>query len=70
MTTPPADAEYLTTKEAAHLARCAVVTVHRHALAGTLQSISAGRGRGRKYRREWVREWMARDAAPPKRAAS
>lgn len=61
---------WLTTKEAAAYARCSIGTIHRHAAAGTLESVSAGRGRGRKYRREWITAWLRGDATRPRRAAS
>lgn len=71
--TGPADLvedTWLTTKEAAAYARCSIGTIHRHAAAGTLESTSPGRGRGRRYRREWIREWLAGASARPRRAAS
>lgn len=63
------DDEWLTTAEAATRARRSTVTIRRAAADGTLESTSAGRGRGRRYRKSWVDAWVCRPART-RRAAS
>jgi excisionase family DNA binding protein len=50
---------WLTTAEAAAYTKRAAGTVRAAAAAGVLESTSAGRGRGRRYRREWLDAWTA-----------
>jgi hypothetical protein len=56
------DDEWLTTAEAAAYAKRAQITIRRAAALGVehggIKSTSAGRGRGRRYRRSWVDEWI------------
>lgn len=65
-----ADDVWLTTQEAADYSKRSIVTVHRHAAAGTLRSTSGGRGRRRRYRREWVDEWVERAPHLPKQRSA
>ena len=53
------DDEWLTTAEAAAYTRKAPITIRRAAANGTLESTSAGRGRGRRYRKSWLRAWIS-----------
>jgi len=53
-----AEEAWMTTREVVEYTRRSPATVHRHVAAGTLESTSPGRGRGRRYRREWVDRWM------------
>lgn len=71
--TGPADIvedTWLTTEEAASRAKCSTITIRRHAAAGTIRSTSAGRGRRRKYRPEWVDQWVENSPRLPVKAAS
>lgn len=52
------DDEWLTTAEAAAYVRRHPVTVRKAAADGTLRSTSSGSGRGRRYRKSWLREWL------------
>lgn len=73
MTTPGtslADDVWFTTAEAARYVKRSEVTIRRHAAAGTLRSTSAGRGRHRRYRREWLEQWAHEAPRLPDRAAS
>lgn len=56
---------WFTTGEAAIYTRRATVTIRRHAAAETLRSTQAGRGRGRRYRREWLDEWLLSSPSLP-----
>jgi excisionase family DNA binding protein len=60
-----ADHVWLTTKEASAYSKRSIVTIHRHAAAGTLQSTSGGRGRHRLFRREWIDAWLEADQRLP-----
>lgn len=50
---------WLTTEQAAKYVNRHPNYVLAAVAAGDLQSTHAGRGRGRRYRREWLDEWMA-----------
>jgi excisionase family DNA binding protein len=52
-----ADDAWLTTAEAAAYTKRNPGTVRAAAAAGVLESTSAGRGRGRRYRKEWLDAW-------------
>lgn len=52
-----ADDCWLDTAEAAAYTRRHPGTVRAAAAAGVLESTSAGRGRGRRYRKEWLDAW-------------
>lgn len=67
-----ADHVWLTTSEAARYTKFAEVTIRRLAADGTIKSTQSGRGRGRRYRREWLDEWLEAGTSHPrrKRAAS
>lgn len=52
------DHVWFTTAEAADYTRRHPGTVRAAAANETLQSTQAGRGRGRRYRREWLDEWL------------
>ena len=54
-TTTPA---LLTTREVAAIARLSPRTVAHAAQTQALRSIQGGRGRGLRYRREWVADWL------------
>lgn len=60
--------EWLTTAEAAVYIKRAEITIRRAAANGTLRSTSAGRGRGRRYRRSWLVEWMDQPRRARRRA--
>lgn len=62
-----ADDIWFTTAEAAAYTKRARGTIHQHAAAGTLRSTQAGRGRGRRYRREWLDEWLQQPVRRPPR---
>ncbi len=64
------DDVWLTTNQAAERAQRHPVTIRVHAAAGTLKSTQAGRGRGRRYRPEWVDEWVKASRGLPSKAAS
>ena len=49
---------WLDTAEAAAYAGRSADHIRREAAKGTLRSTSPGRGRGRRYRKSWVDEWM------------
>lgn len=53
-----ADDVWLTTAEAAAYTKRHVDTVLKAAAAEVLCSAQAGRGRGRRYRREWLDTWL------------
>jgi excisionase family DNA binding protein len=53
-----ADDVWLTTAEAAAYTKRAKGTVRAAAAAEVLQSEQGGRGRGRRYRREWLDNWI------------
>ena len=57
-TTTPA---LLTTREVAAIARLSPRTVAHAAQTQALRSIQGGRGRGLRYRREWVADWLGLD---------
>jgi len=50
---------WLTTEQAAEYVSRHPSYVLAAARRRELQSIDGGRGRGRRYRREWLEEWMA-----------
>jgi hypothetical protein len=52
-----ADDCWLDTAEAAASTRRPPGTVRAAAASGVLESTSGGRGRGRRYRREWLDAW-------------
>lgn len=62
------DDPWLTTAQAATYTGRSKVTIWRHAAAGTLTSEQAGRGRGRRYKRADLDDWVRR--APRLKAAS
>lgn len=66
MTTPTTLAvdAWLTTAQAAEYVKRHHNYVLAAAASGDLRSTQAGRGRGRRYRREWLDEWMS---APQRR---
>jgi excisionase family DNA binding protein len=72
MTAPTslADRVWLDTSQAAEYVGRSTVTIRRHAAAGTLRSTSGGRGRHRRYRKEWLDEWAEKAPRLPVRAAS
>lgn len=49
---------WLSTSDAAAYTGRHPATIRAHAAAETLRSTQAGRGRGRRYRREWLDEWL------------
>lgn len=53
-----AEQAWFTTAEAAAYTKRHPETVLKHAAAETLRSTQAGRGRGRRYRREWLDAWL------------
>ena len=64
---PPSlvDDVWFSTAEAAAYTRRHPETVLKAAAAATvLQSAQAGRGRTRRYRKEWLDEWLGLPAAP------
>lgn len=67
------DDEWLTTAEAAAYAKRSPVTVRRAAALGVehggIRSTSPGSGRGRRYRRSWVDEWLHQPARRATRSA-
>ncbi len=67
MSTSLADDCWLTTAEAADYTRRHKETVLKAAGDESLQSTQAGRGRGRRYRKEWLDVWMKR--TPDRRTA-
>lgn len=54
-----ADRAWLNTREAAAYVGRHPNYVRAAAASGDLESTQAGRGRGRRYRREWLDQWMA-----------
>ncbi len=50
---------WMTTAEAAAYTRRHPVTVRKAAASKELASTQAGRGRGRRYRREWLDAWLS-----------
>jgi hypothetical protein len=71
VTTPSLAADvWLTTAEVAQRAKRHPATVRAAAAAGLLKSTQGGRGRGRRYRAEWVDEWCKTDQPLPRKAAS
>jgi excisionase family DNA binding protein len=55
-----ADDVWLTTAEAAAYTKRNPGTVRAAAASGVLESTSGGRGRGRRYRTEWLDTWTTR----------
>lgn len=53
-----ADQAWLTSREAAAYTRRHLRTVQAAAAAETLRSTQPGMGRGRRFRREWLDEWL------------
>lgn len=49
---------WFTTREAADYCRRHPVTVRKAAAEGTLRSSQAGSARGRRYRIEWLDDWI------------
>jgi excisionase family DNA binding protein len=69
-TTSLAEDAWMTTAEVIAYTRRSKATIGRHVAAGTLESTSPGRGRGRRYRREWVDKWMQEFPRLPDSATS
>lgn len=65
MTPSLADQAWFTTAEASAYTKRHPETVLKHAADETLRSAQAGRGRGRRYRREWLDEWLEHGSALP-----
>lgn len=59
--------KWLTTAEAAAYTGRHEGSVRRAAAADLLESTQAGRGRGRRYRREWLDAWIT--GRPARRAS-
>lgn len=59
-----AERVWLTTAQAAEYVERHPNYILAAASSGDLQSTQAGRGRGRRYRREWLDQWMS---APQRR---
>jgi hypothetical protein len=67
---PDNDDVWLTTAQVARRAQRHPATVRAHASAKTLKSTNPGRGRGRRYHRDWVDEWIQTTPVLPAKAAS
>lgn len=70
MTETLADDVWLTTAQVATRAQRHPATIRAHAAAGTLRSTQAGRGKGRRYRKDWVDAWITESPQLPAKAAS
>jgi excisionase family DNA binding protein len=61
---------WLTTADAAARTKRHPRTVLHAANSGALKSTQPGRGRGRRYRPEWLDEWMEQEPPAATRVAS
>jgi len=64
------DDEWFDTAKAAAYSGRSTSHVRRCAASGDLESTSGGRGRGRRYRKSWVDEWIDRPARRNRRTGS